>query len=297
MTIEAVVPPSLEGARADKAVAVLASVSRAVARRWCEAGDVTRDGEPLRPAESVRSGDRLAHPDRPVAVELEPDSTVEFGVLYEDDDVAVVDKPAGLVVHPGAGRSSATLAAGILARWPSIEGVGQPGRWGLVHRLDRETSGALAVALRQSAHDALTAALRARTISRIYLAGVQGVPSSETGTIDAPILRDPQRPTRRTVDPSGRPSRTHFRVLGEIEGGTLLEVELETGRTHQIRVHLSRIGHPVLGDRLYGWRGAGWRDRIWLHAHRLGLTLPGDGSWIEIESPLPDELARSSAGT
>ncbi len=233
----------------------------------------------------------MAHPDPPEREALAADPTVPFSVVHEDDDVAVLDKPAGVVVHPGAGRTTGTLAAGILARWPQVEGVGQAGRWGIVHRLDRETSGLLVVALNESAYRGLTGALAARRVERVYWAGVRGLVASETGTIDAPIRRDPQRPIRMAVHRSGRPARTHYRRLGAV-GTTdqLLEVVLETGRTHQIRVHLARIGHPILGDRLYGWRGSGWADRIWLHARRLSFEHPITGIRIVQESDLPEDL-------
>lgn len=294
--METVVPPGLDGARADKAAAVLAGVSRSVARAWCDKEDVVVNGQPVRPADPVRTGDVLTHPAPPEATPLQPDPSVPFGVLYEDDELAVLDKPAGVVVHPGAGRSEATLAAGVLARWPHVEGVGEPGRWGLVHRLDRDTSGALLVALDTESHESLSRAMKERRVERTYLAAVAGDVPAETGTIDAPIRRDPQRPTRMTVDRSGRRARTHYRLVGELaDGHQLLEVRLETGRTHQIRVHLSRIGLPVLGDRLYGWRGTGWQERIWLHAQRLAFDHPTSGTRLDVESPLPPELSASMA--
>ena len=292
MAIEVPVPPELNGVRADKAVALIAGVSRGVARRWFDDGQVTVDGAPMPPSRTLTAGQVVRHPEPPAPYELEPDPTVPFEVLYEDDVVAVVDKPAGVVVHPGAGRVEATLAAGLLARWPGLVGVGQEGRWGLVHRLDRETSGALIVALTSPAYNKLTRALADRDITRLYLAGVQGRLAAETGTVDAPIRRDPQRPTRMTVHRAGRPARTHYRVVDSLGAGDqLLEVTLETGRTHQIRVHLSRIGHPVLGDRLYGWRGSGWDERIWLHARLVSFDHPETRERLTVEAPTPAELA------
>lgn len=294
--IEIRIPPELDGVRADKAIAVLAGVSRSVSRRWCDEEGALIDGSPVSASAAVRQGHLLAHPEPPQTQRLTPDPSVPFAVVYEDEHLAVVDKPAGVVVHPGAGRTAATLAAGLLARWPDIEGVGQAGRWGLVHRLDRETSGLLVVALTEAAYEGLTSALAARRVDRIYWAGVQGTVAAETGTIDAPIRRDPQRPTRMTVHRSGKPARTHYRRLRTIsDADHLLEVALETGRTHQIRVHLARIGHPVIGDRLYGWRGSGWEDRIWLHARRLSFVHPVSGVEIAQESDLPPELADTLA--
>lgn len=296
MTNEIIVPAELDGARADKAVAALAGVSRSTAKEWCATGAVLFDGEEADAAESIRAGQCLSHPDPPPQTTLQPDSSVAFSVLYEDDDVAVVDKPAGLVVHPGAGRRDGTLASGVLARWPRVAGVGEAGRWGIVHRLDRETSGVLIVALTQRAHGGLTAALAARAVERTYWAGVQGRVASETGTIDAPIGRDPQHPTRMAVHRNGRPARTHYRRIGLLGDDQLLEVRLDTGRTHQIRVHLSSIHHPVIGDRLYGWRGAGWKDRIWLHARRIGFEHPVTGARVEVEAALPPDLHATTLG-
>lgn len=292
--IDTRIPPELDGVRADKAIASLAGVSRSVSRSWCDQGEALIDGAAVSPSTSVSEGQLLTHPQPVEEPPLAPDDTVRFRVVYEDAHVAIVEKPAGIVVHPGAGRMDGTLAAGLLSRWPEIEGVGQKGRWGLVHRLDRETSGLLAVALTRVAYDGLTAAMAQRQVERIYLAGVQGKMPAETGTVDAPIRRDPQRPTRMSVHQAGRPARTHYRrIRGVSSADDLLEVTLETGRTHQIRVHLSRIGHPVIGDRLYGWRGTGWQSRIWLHAHRLSFDHPVSGALISEESTLPPELAET----
>jgi len=292
--IDTRIPPELDGVRADKAIASLAGVSRSVSRGWCDQGEALIDGAAVSPSTSVSEGQLLTHPEPVEEPPLAPDDTVRFRVVYEDAHVAIVEKPAGIVVHPGAGRMDGTLAAGLLSRWPEIEGVGQKGRWGLVHRLDRETSGLLAVALTRVAYDGLTTAMEQRQVERIYLAGVQGKMPAETGTVDAPIRRDPQRPTRMSVHQAGRPARTHYRrIRGVGSADDLLEVTLETGRTHQIRVHLSRIGHPVIGDRLYGWRGTGWQSRIWLHAHRLSFDHPVSGALISGESALPPELAET----
>ncbi len=220
-------------------------------------------------------------------------------VLYEDAFLAVVDKPAGLVVHAGAGTRVSTLASGLAARWPEMLEVGEPGRWGLVHRLDRDTSGALLVAKQAEPLAALQEALRRRLVTREYAALVEGHFSAPTGTIDAPIERDPQAPTRRRVSSTGRPSRTHYRVREAFETPpvTLLDVKLETGRTHQIRVHLAAIGHPAVGDNVYRSTATPslGLHRTWLHAARLTFRHPVTDEELSVESPLPDELLATLA--
>lgn len=287
------VPDDLAGERVDRIVAVLGEMSRSVARTLVEAGEVTVAGVAVSPRRRLDAGDVVVFPAAPVAEALAAEP-VEFGVVYEDPDLVVVDKPAGLVVHPGAGRRSATLAAGILHRYPRVEGVGAAGRWGLVHRLDRDTSGLMVVALSPAAHAGLTDQVGRRQVQREYLALVDGGFPVPTGTVDAPLGRDPGRPTRRRVDPGGRPARTHYAVEREYPaaGVTLLRVRLETGRTHQIRVHLAAIDHPLVGDRVY--RPGPDRvpaPRIFLHACRLAFTHPISGRQLEFESPLPPDLA------
>jgi 23S rRNA pseudouridine1911/1915/1917 synthase len=286
------VTDELDGARVDKAVAVLLGVSRATARALVETG-VTVDGEPAGPSDRVAAGSVLRAPRPEEAPEMAAED-VAFGVLFEDADVIVVDKPAGVVVHPGSGRATGSLAAGLLHRYPELEGVGQKGRWGIVHRLDRDTSGVLVVARTAEAYDALTGMIKRREIRRTYTTLVHGLMSSPTGTVDAPVGRDPANPLRRAVHPEGKPARTHYRVVDAFPDRdcTLLEVNLETGRTHQIRLHLMAIGHPVVADVLYGGRrhrlGA---RRMFLHASRIGFTHPMTGERIEVESPLPSDLS------
>ncbi|MEX0666987.1 MAG: RluA family pseudouridine synthase, partial [Acidimicrobiia bacterium] len=219
---------------------------------------------------------------------------VAFDVRWEDPHVLVVDKPAGIVVHPGAGRKTGTLASGLLHRYPELEGIGQEGRWGIVHRLDQGTSGLLLVARTPDSFAFLTSEMAARRVHRSYLALVHGVPAMPTGTIDAPIGRDPVHPTRKKVVPDGRPARTHYRVREDFGKASLLEVDLETGRTHQIRVHLSTIGHPVVGDRSYTRRADPVRvRRIFLHAARIVFNHPVTGIETIVESPLPEDLVVS----
>jgi len=282
-----VVPEELAGERADLIVARLGRISRSRARELVDASAVTVDGLPVASKRRLGAGEVLEFevPSPPPGLEGE---AVPFGVVYEDLHLVVVDKPAGLVTHPGAGHRTGTLAGGILHRWPQVRGVGAEDRWGIVHRLDRGTSGLLVVALTDDAYQGLRAAIRDRRVARRYLALVVGGPGIPTGTVDAPIGRDPGRPTAMRVDPEGRPARTHFRTLESFEAFTLLECHLESGRTHQIRVHLASIGLPVAGDRVYG-RAAG-SPRVFLHAAGLGFDHPLSGARIEVESPLPEDL-------
>lgn len=286
-----VVPPELDGERADRIVAITAGVSRASARRIIEAGDaVGIDAPSARLAAGAAFAVRL-----PAAeLELRPEQ-VPFDLAYESPEVLVVMKPAGIVVHPGAGRSAGTLANGLVARYPELIGLGETHRWGLVHRLDRDTSGLLMVARTQAAHEALQAELKARRVGRTYLALAAGRFDAATGTIDAPIGRDPRHPTRMAVRRDGRIARTHYRRRAEWEDVTLLEVTLETGRTHQIRVHLASIGSPLVGDTTYGGGvvAAGDPGRVWLHASMLRFPDVGSGREVVVSAPLPSELRDS----
>jgi 23S rRNA pseudouridine1911/1915/1917 synthase len=289
------VPPDLGGERADLVVARLAGVSRSVARRLVDEGAARAGGVAMRPGERLPAGTVVeidALPEQPV---LEPEP-VAFSVRYEDEHLAVIDKPAGVVVHPGAGVALGTLAAGVLHRWPGVRGVGDENRWGIVHRLDRDTSGLMVVALDDEALRGLRAAIKARRVERIYLALVTGIPAAPTGTIEAPLGRDPRRPSRFRVDAAGRSARTHFRrlVAWPAHGLALLEVRLETGRTHQIRVHAAAIDAPVYGDPVYGRAVPG--RRIWLHATRLGFDHPVTGARVEVESRPPTDLAEVLTG-
>lgn len=285
------VPVFLDGERADKVVAVLGGVSRATARHIVDEGGVRVDGEPITPRRRLSSGDTIEF-ELPAVAELLSAEDVDFTARYEDDHLVVIDKPAGLVVHPGAGRTVGTLASGLLHRYPEIRGVGEDARWGIVHRLDKDTSGLLVVARTQTVHKALSKMIAAHEVERGYNALVDGIFDAPRGTIDAPIGPDPAKPTRRVVTPFGRPARTHYRRVQEWadEGVSLLEVQLETGRTHQIRVHLAAIGHPVIGDRWYGKPARVDSPRVFLHAARLAFDHPITGTRVEVESPLPADL-------
>lgn len=297
-------PAALDGERVDRVVAMLTGCSRAEAAAAIEVGSVTLDGVVVtRGATRVRAGQRVVvegDPLRPPA-EIEPDPSVEFGVVYEDAEVIVVDKPAGLVVHPGAGHHGATLAAGLLARYPELHSVGDdPIRPGIVHRLDKGTSGLLVVARTQNAFESLVDQLSDHSVDRRYRALTHGHLETARGTIDAPVGRSRRDPLRMTVTASGREARTHYEVLAAYDDPapvSLLECRLETGRTHQIRVHLRSIGRSVVGDDLYGGaRGPFQIERPFLHAVRLGFAHPDDGRDVWFESPLPADLNDLLAG-
>lgn len=289
--VELEVPSRLDGTRVDKAIADLLDLSRATASLIVAAG-VEVDDADVKASDRVRGGQiiRCRRPEETTGLEAEE---VSFDVLFEDAQVVVVNKPTGLVVHPGSGRATGTLAAGLLHRYPDLEGVGADDRWGLVHRLDKDTSGAILVARTQPAFDTLTSELRRREITRTYTALVEGRMGAPTGTIDAPIGRDPTQPTRRAVTHGGKHARTHYEVTRYYseDDASLLEVRLETGRTHQIRVHLAAIDHPVAGDRVYGaTRKDLGAPRTFLHASSLEFTHPESGERVGIEAPLPTDL-------
>jgi 23S rRNA pseudouridine1911/1915/1917 synthase len=224
---------------------------------------------------------------------------ITLDVVYEDADLLVIAKPAGMVVHPAAGHQQGTLVNALLARYPSLS-VGDEGRPGIVHRLDRDTSGLMLVARTQPALEHLREQFRTRRVKKTYLALVHGTPPAPEGVIEAPIARDPRARKRMGVLTGGRPARTGYRLITEMDGHSLLAVSPETGRTHQIRVHLAWLGVPVVGDRVYGRR----RERVesprqFLHAWRLSFDHPSGTGRINLESPLPDDLRgalRSIAG-
>jgi 23S rRNA pseudouridine1911/1915/1917 synthase len=286
------VPSDLDGERLDRVVATLGGMSRARAREMVDSGLVTVNGERRERRARLAAGELVRFPPPLPEPGLTPEE-VPFRVRHLDPHLAVIEKPAGVVVHPGAGRRAGTVAAGLLARFPSIEGVGEEGRWGIVHRLDRDTSGLMVVALTPACYGELKRMVAGREIEREYLALVDGAFTVPTGTVDAPIARHPHRPGRRRVDPAGRPARTHYRLEAEFPqaGMSLVRIRLETGRTHQIRVHMAAIGHPLCGDRVY--RPGPDRiptPRLFLHATRLAFTHPITGERVDVESPLPAEL-------
>ncbi|MFT5269603.1 MAG: 23S rRNA pseudouridine1911/1915/1917 synthase [Acidimicrobiales bacterium] len=294
--IDEILPDPLEGERLDRVVAMLDGCSRSAAATMIAAGDVAVDGKAVtQRSMRVSAGQRVsfaATEEQVITLDADPD--VEFEVVFADDDVIVVNKPVGLIVHPGAGRPDETLVNGLLARFPEIDEVGQVGRPGIVHRLDGETSGLLVVARTAAAYDVLTAAMARHDVVRVYAAAVNGIVSDDRGVIDAPIGRSTQRRTRMAVLPDGRDARTHYEVRSrnyEEPAASYLRCQLETGRTHQIRVHLSAIGHAVLGDPTYGDRTS--RDgfsRVALHAEHLGFEHPITGQEVSFDAPLPADL-------
>jgi 23S rRNA pseudouridine1911/1915/1917 synthase len=291
------VPDGASG-RVDRIVADATGLSRSHVQKLISDGRLTVDGVPLRARDLVPPGTELTlDVPEPVALDLEPAPHIPLHVVYEDDDLLIVDKPSGLVVHPSPGHHDGdTLVNALLARaggddYGGIAGVARPG---IVHRLDRDTSGLLMVAKHDAAQASLMAQLKGRRVRKTYLALVHGSVAAAVGRIEAPIGRDAKHRTRMAVVPDGRPSTTGYRVRERLPGWTLLELDLVTGRTHQIRVHLDAIGHPVAGDPVYGTgtsrRGPDGLQRLFLHAWRLELAAPGDGHLIRATAPLPSEL-------
>ena len=294
---EAVAAEGAAGRRLDEVVAELAGTSRAQAARWAERGRVAVDGRPRPKSHRLRGGERLTWtppeappPGGPVAEDR------PLAVRYEDDRLLVVAKPAGLVVHPGPGHPTGTLVNALLGR-PQTSlsaGGGAADRPGIVHRLDKDTSGLLLVAKDDATHLALARDLAAHRVERRYLALVQGRLPADTGTVDAPVGRHPRDRKRMAVVPGGRRAVTHWRVLETFPAVQLAEATLETGRTHQVRVHLASLRHPLAGDRTYGADptlaarlGVG---RPFLHAWRLAFTHPSDGHRVDLTEPLPPDL-------
>ncbi|MCU1345805.1 MAG: rluD [Acidimicrobiia bacterium] len=298
MTHVEVIPEALDGQRVDRVVAMIGSVSRAVAADLIAQGAVTLAGEVVAAGSArVKLGQELSveFGSTTEEVALEPDPSVVFEVVYADDDVIVIDKPQGLVVHPGSGHLTGTLAQGLLARYPEIAGVGDPARPGIVHRLDKGTSGMVMVARSPRAYDSLVGQLSTHTAGREYLALVWGHFTSPNGIVDAPIGRSRRDPTKMAIVAHGKIARTRYEVAAEYEypeALALVRCWLETGRTHQIRVHLAAIEHSVVGDPQYrGARRAMPVDRPMLHAARLSFEHPGTGEPMSFESPTPADMA------
>jgi len=284
------------GERLDVVLAARGAVTRTLAQRALRGGLVTLNGAAARPSHRLEPGDVVEGelPEPVVSVPAAEDIPVD--VRYSDDHLMVISKPAGLVTHPARGHETGTLVNALLALGGTLSQEGST-RPGIVHRLDKDTSGLLLVAKDDSAQEALVEAIRHREVERRYLALVRGVPPAATGTIEAPVGRHPTKRRLMAVVAGGKPSVTHYEVLQAADDRALLDVTLGTGRTHQIRVHLAHLGHPVLGDKVYGGHSERTKalglERPFLHAWRLAFTHPATGEPIEIEDPLPGDLLAS----
>ncbi|MBA2436560.1 MAG: RluA family pseudouridine synthase [Chthoniobacterales bacterium] len=288
--IELTVPNEHAGDRLDRYLALaLPQFSRSRLQALIRAGDVRLREQPARPRETVRAGDvvRLIEP---VVEEIEDKAQeIPLAILFEDEDLLVLNKPAGLVVHPGAGNQTHTLVNALLHHCPNLSGIGGMQRPGIVHRLDKDTSGCLVVAKNDAAHQELARQFAEREVKKIYLALVAGRLKRPRGTIDAPIGRHPVQRKKMAIDQRrGRAAITEYRVLQSGGGFSLVECALHSGRTHQIRVHLHHLGHPIIGDALYG-KNAGARRQM-LHSWKLGFTHPQTGERRFFEAPIPEDF-------
>ncbi len=281
------------GERLDKYLAAqFADLSRAQIQALIRAGQVTVNGAAAKASLRLEGGERVRVqvPVVDEAAEPEPEA-IPLAILYEDEHVAVVDKPAGMVVHPAFGHRSGTLVNAALSHWPDIAELAEPGRAGIVHRLDKETSGVIVIAKTPEALKSLRAQFKARTVGKRYVALVEGMPETPDGVIDAPIGRDPKRRKRMAVVHDGREAITEFRVVELFANFSLLDVFPKTGRTHQIRLHLAFIGHPVVGDTVYGRRKQPFTlKRHFLHAAAITFAHPVSGEPVTVEAPLPVAL-------
>ncbi len=290
------VPNGLVGLRTDVALSRILGVSRSAAAVLAEEGNVTLDGSTIGKSFKMVEGFlevTLPDPPQPLTVVAEP--VLGMHVLYADDDIVVVDKPAGVAAHPSVGWSGPTVIGGLAAAGYRVTTSGPSERKGIVHRLDAGTSGTMVVATSEHAYTVLKQAFRDRTVEKTYHAIVQGYPDPLSGTIDAPIGRHSGNDWRFCVRSDGKPSITHYDTLEVFRRATLLDIHLETGRTHQIRVHFSALHHPCVGDPTYGadptLSAKLGLERQWLHAKKLGFTHPADGRWVEFESDYPEDLA------
>ena len=299
MAYSETVPSPLDGERIDRVVAMMTGASRSQVVEWLDAGLIMRNSVVVTTRSNrVVEGDVIdLDVDLDAAPpELIPEPDIDIPIVYLDDDVIVIDKPAGLVVHPGAGNTTGTLVHGLLARFPEIATVGDPARPGIVHRLDKDTSGLMVVARSGIAYEQLVEKLAAHDVERRYLTLVWGTPNSTSGMVDAPIGRSIREPTRMVVSATGKEARTRYEVKQtfiEPSPVALVECQLETGRTHQIRVHMSAIGHPVVGDERYrGVRQTISSPRMVLHSAAISFDHPTrTDERLAFESPLPADLA------
>ncbi|MFV0460269.1 MAG: RluA family pseudouridine synthase [Actinomycetales bacterium] len=291
-----IIPDGLDGERADAGLARLLGLSRSAVAALAAEGAITRDGREVAKSERLVGGTivevELPTAAEPVAVPAEP--VAGMRIVHDDDDIVVVDKPVGVAAHPSPGWTGPTVVGGLAAAGYRIATSGAAERQGIVHRLDVGTSGLMVVAKSEYAYTVLKRAFRERTVEKTYHAIVQGLPDPLSGTIDAPIGRHPSADYKFAVVNAGKPSITHYEVLEAFRGASLVEVHLETGRTHQIRVHFAALRHPCVGDLTYGadptLAARLGLSRQWLHAFRLGFTHPGTDEWVEFESDYPDDL-------
>jgi 23S rRNA pseudouridine1911/1915/1917 synthase len=290
------VPDGLDGMRLDAALSRLFGLSRTAAVGILDRGEATVDGEVRAKSERLRAGAWLEvvlpAPPRAVAPDLQP--VDGLAVVYADDDIVVVDKPVGVAAHPSPGWTGPTVIDGVAAMGHRVSTSGAAERQGVVHRLDVGTTGLMVVAKSERAYSVLKDAFRERTVQKGYRALVQGHPDPSRGTVDAPIDRHPSSDHRWAVVAGGRPSVTHYDTVEAFRAASLLDIALETGRTHQIRVHMSALRHPCVGDLMYGadptLAARLGLTRQWLHAWRLAFHHPGDGRWVEFESAYPPDL-------
>jgi len=280
-------------ARLDKYVcAQIPELSRSQVQKLIAEGNITVNGQKAKPGLRLNVGDKIQVNIPPTPPqELKPEA-IPLKIIYEDDDLLVIDKPAGLTVHPAPGHPAHTLVNAILAHFPHLAEIGDALRPGVVHRLDKDTSGVMLVAKNSAAQANLSKQFKSHAVTKAYLALVKGRLEPEEGIIEADIGRDPRHRQRMAVVAEGKEARTDYRVIKYVGGYTLLEVRPETGRTHQIRVHLAAIGFPVVGDKVYGVKSP-HLSRQFLHASRLGFRLPSTGEYIEFESALPEDLQKA----
>ncbi|HEY4285073.1 MAG TPA: RluA family pseudouridine synthase, partial [Chthoniobacterales bacterium] len=291
--IELVVPKQPSGTRLDRFLAEeLSQFSRSRIQQLIRQGEITVNDKRARPRDPVRSGDtiRVVEPP-PERMDTVPEA-IPLGIIFEDDDLIVINKPSGMVVHPGAGHRAHTLVHALLNHCKTLSGIGGKERPGIVHRLDKETSGCLVVAKNDLTHRGLAEQFAARSVEKVYLALVMGRLRRPSGSIDEKIGRHPVHRQRMSVSPQrGREAKTEYRVVRAGDALSLVECRLHSGRTHQIRVHLHHIGHPVVGDKIYGRKSPIKHERQMLHSWKLGFHHPRTEDWREFQAPLPNDIA------
>lgn len=293
------VPDGLDGMRVDAALARLLGISRTLAAELCSSGDVLLDGVAVGKSDRLLAGGLLdvTMPEVQTGPQLSEQPVDGMSAVYSDDDIVVIDKPVGVAAHPSPGWEGPTVIGGVLAMGHRVSTSGAEERRGIVHRLDAGTTGLMVVAKSERAYTVLKQAFKQRTVEKVYHAIVQGHPDPTKGTIDAPIGRHPRHSWKFAVLAGGRDSITHYEVIEAFPAASLVEVHLETGRTHQIRVHFSALRHPCAGDAMYGadpnLSSRLELSRQWLHAHRLSFAHPADGRWVTFQSPYPEDLQRA----